>query len=261
MSLSSFCRFRSGSCFGALGFLALSWGVAAATPVNFTGEDLGAGPGSPHPSSSAAATAFGLASAALGVVSTITFESAPVGAFTTLTVAPGVTLSGANYNGGHQTILNSPAFPVAPSLDGFNTTPGGSNFAEMVGGSLTFSFTNPVDSFGAFLSGVQTYFYQDTITYSDGTTQVINVPGTGTSNSVGALDFVGFTDAGKKISGVTIYSGNASSGADFIGVDDVQYGVATPAATPEPESLMLVLTGLGGVGAAYRRFGRRSEAA
>ena len=207
------------SLFLAVSVLAFSGVPALAVPIPFTGEDLGAGPGSAHPNSSAAAASFAASAGALGTVSTINFESAPTGAFSSLTVAPGVTMSGSSYTGGNQSVNNTPDFPSAPDVDGFNTTPGGANYVEVDGGSLLFSFAKPVDAFGAFLTGVQTIFYQDTITFSDGTSYTIDVPGAGTSGSEGALDFVGFTDPGQSISSVEIYAGNGTTtGADFIGV-------------------------------------------
>jgi hypothetical protein len=202
----------------------------------FTGADLGVLPSSPSgPNSTTAAASFDVAAGLLGNVSIITFESAPVGSFTNLTVATGVTLSGTDINGHNQAISNT--FDAAfPSLDGYNTTSGGSQFAEMLGGHLTFTFSTPIQFFGAYLSGVQD-FVQDTITFSDGSAQTIDVPESGTSPSVGELVFVGFTDAGKSISSVTINAG--TNGFDAIGVDDVRYQ-SSP--VPEPGSVVLLLS-------------------
>jgi PEP-CTERM motif len=206
--------------------------------VVFTGADLGVLPSSPSgPKSTAAATSFDAAAALLGNVSTITFESAPVGSFTSLMVAPGVTISGVARSGGEQSI-NDTFDASFPSLDGYNTTAGGSNFAEMEGGSLTFTFATPIQFFGAFLSGVQD-FVQDTMTFSDGSSQTIDVPEAGTSSNVGELVFVGFTDAGKTISSVTVNAG--TNGFDAIGVDDVRYQSAA-SSVPEPGSVVLLLT-------------------
>lgn len=209
----------------------------AKADVVFTGADLGVLPSSPSgPNSTLAAANFDTAAALLGNVSIITFESAPVGSFTSLTVAPGVTISGTDRNGNNQAISNT--FDATfPSLDGYNTTLGGSQFAEMLGGSLVFTFSSPIQFFGAYLSGVQD-FVQDTITFSDGSSQTIDVPEAGTSSSVGELVFVGFTDAGKSISSVTIDAG--TNGFDAIGVDDVRYqSSASP--VPEPSSVVLLL--------------------
>jgi hypothetical protein len=218
--------------------------------VMFTGADLGVLPANPSgPNSTAAAASFGTAAALLGTVSIINFESAPIGSFTSLVVAPGVTLTGSDVGGNNQAIKNT-FNATFPSLDGYNTTSGGSRFAEMNGGSLVFTFITPIQFFGAYLSGVQN-FVQDTYTFSDGSAQTINVPETGTSPSVGELVFVGFTDAGKSIVGftdagksitsVTINAG--TNGFDAIGVDDVRYQSGASAAAPEPGSMPLLLTG------------------
>jgi hypothetical protein len=222
-----------------VGLLSLTWVPASASVITFTGADLGVLPASPSgPNSTAAAASFDTAAALLGTVSIINFESAPLGSFTSLVVAPSVTLTGSDINGNHQAIKNT--FNAAfPSLDGYNTTSGGARFAEELGGSLVFTFTTPVQFFGAYLSGVQN-FLQDTYTFSDGSAQTIDVPETGTSNSIGELVFVGFTDAGKSITSVTINAG--TNAFDAIGVDDVRYQSAA-SAVPEPGSTTLLLTG------------------
>ena len=218
--------------------LSLTAVPALAAIVTFTGADLNVLPSSPSgPNSTAAATSFDTAAAALGNVSLITFEKAPVGSFTSLAVAPGVTISGSDINLNNQAIKNT-FNTTFPALDGYNTTPAGANFVEMLGGHVTFTFASPVQFFGALLSGVQN-FTQDTYTFSDGTSQTINVPDAGTSSSIGELVFVGFTDAGKSISSVTINAG--TSAFDAIGVDDVRFQSA--ASVPEPGSIFLLLTG------------------
>jgi hypothetical protein len=221
------------------GLIGLSLTVfpASASIITFTGADIGVLPGSPSgPNSAMAAANFDAAASLLGDESIITFESAPVGSFTSLIVAPGVTISGSDVHANNQAINNT--FDSAfPSLDGYNTTPGGSHFVEMMGGSLVFTFATPVEFFGAFLSGVQD-FTQDTYTFSDGTSETINVPEAGTSPTVGELVFVGFTDAGKSITSVTINAG--TNAFDAIGVDDVRF---QSVAAPEPNSAVSLLTG------------------
>lgn len=234
---------------GLLGLLIAVFPVSAST-ITYAGADLGVLPSSPTgPSSSAAAASFDAAASLLGNESIITFESAPVGGFSTLTVAPGVTVTGTNISGTNQSINNT--FDATfPSLDGYNTTASGANFVEEMGGTVTFNFATPTQFFGAYLSGVQN-FVQDTYTFSDGTSQTINVPDAGTSPSVGELAFVGFTDAGKSISSVTINAG--TSGFDDIGIDDVRYQSAATAATPEPSSALSLLTGLVALPLWFRR--------
>lgn len=229
--------------------LSLASVQASGAVLTFTGEDLNAGPGSPHPNSTAAAGIFNANAALLGTASTITFEGVVTGSFTNLTVAPGVSISGTDYQGNKQVVMNSPSYPPAPALGGFNTTPGGSEYVNVLGGTLTFTFATPTQFFGAYFDGVQTAFFQDFIQFSDGTSQTVNFPGAGTTNSIGAWDFVGFVDPGALIASITINAG-PSSGADEIGVDDVRY--QTTANTPEPSSAFLVLAGFGSFALAYR---------
>jgi hypothetical protein len=248
--------FRKGARHAAALLCVLTCSVvsAFASPVPFVGEDIMPTTTSAHPLSAAAAASFAAAAAGIGTVSTITFESAPLGSFSSLTVAPGVTLTGTDTNGANQTIRDTSNFPSGPTLDGYNTTPGGANFLEVQGGTVTFTFATPTQFFGAYLSGVQNFF-TDVVTFSDGTSESINLPETGTSGSIGALDFVGFTDAGKSISSITINAGSNAAGFDDIGVDDVSYQSAavTNSAVPEPGSIALMLTGGLGLAAALRR--------
>ena len=231
----------------AVCLLTFSGAHAFAGVITFIGEDLNAGPGSPTPMSSAAAASFATAAGAIGNIATINFESAPLGSFTSLVVAPGVTLSAVASG----TINNTPNFPSNPALDGFNTTPGGANYVESLGRITTFTFSTPVQFFGVWLTGLQLNFFQDKVTFNYGTAQTINALETGTDSSHGAVNFVGFTDAGKSITSVTITSGSGTGG-DFIGIDDVSYQT-TASSVPEPASLGVVVAGLLGLGFAYRR--------
>lgn len=223
-------------------------GTGHAGVVTFTGEDLNAGPGGTFTNSNNAASQFATAAAAIGNIGTINFESSPVASFTSLSPVAGVTLTGQDSSGSDLYVSNTPNFVVA-ALDGFNTTPGGSNYVELMGGTLTFTFHTPVQFFGAYLMGIQTNFFQDTVTFSDGSSQSIDVPGTGATSSNGAVTFVGFTDAGASISSVTITAGNRDVGSDFIGIDDVSFQTATP----EPSSFALVLGGCLGLAFARRK--------
>lgn len=217
---------------------AVSGLYAFAGVITFIGEDLNAGPGGTFTNSNAAAASFNTAASAIGTVGTITFESSPLGAFTSLTVAHGVTASGP----AGLSIDNTPDLPSDPSLDGFNTTPGGAQYIEDQAGTLTFTFASPVEFFGAYLTGLQSYYAQDTVTFSDGSTQTVDAVETGTSSSIGAVNFVGFTDFGAAISSVTITSNTGGAGTDYIGVDDVMYQTGgSSTAAPEPASLALVL--------------------
>lgn len=223
--------------------IAASLVPASASIVTYSGEDIMATTTSPHPNSAAAAASFDAAVAGLGTGSLITFEGAPLGSFSNLTIAPGVTLNGTDSNGNNQTIRNTSNSPSYPTLDGYNTTPGGSYFVEIEAGTLTFTFSSGIEAFGAYLSGVQNFYPNESITFSDGSSESISVPEAGTSSSVGALDFVGFTDVGKSITSITINAGNATVGGDYIGIDDVQFVTPSNSAVPEPGSIGLAVSG------------------
>ena len=211
--------------------------TAAANMIIFSASDAGAGSNSPRPNSDAEASSFDAAAAELGPLSLITFESAQLGAFSSLSVAPGVTLTGTDYLGGQQTIRNTP--DGAPdSIYGYNTTPGGSQFLYEHGGVVTFTFGTGVDAFGAYISGIQ--FSGETITFNDGTSQTVPIPGLGVND--GGIAFVGFTDAGHLVTSISI-NATGTGGPDFLGIDDVRY-VPSVAAVPEPSTFVLLGTGL-----------------
>ncbi len=216
--------------------------------VTFTGTDVAAGPGAPTPIADSAAAAFAAAAGALGGITTITFEGAPLGPFSNLPVAPGVTINGDNYGGNTLYVSNTPNFPTAPALDGFNTTPGGAYYVELIGGNLVFTFAVPTQFFGAYFTGIQPGFFSDYLSFTDSNgLQTVSV-----SNPTaydGGVTFVGFVDAGELITSVTFVSGGPGYG-DFSGIDDVSYQTI-----PEPSSLTLV--GVAIAGGAIHLFKRR----
>src|SRR5215469_17876822 len=126
----------------------------------FTAADDGAGSLATAPNSAAAAASFDAAAAALGAENTITFDSSPLGLFSSLALTSGVTLTGTNINSNDQSIVNTTSNinitpPCSNASCGYNTTPRGSNFLLLFGGTATFSFSAGTEAFGAYLSGVQ----------------------------------------------------------------------------------------------------------
>ncbi|MDQ5979081.1 MAG: hypothetical protein QG602_2055 [Verrucomicrobiota bacterium] len=218
-----------------LSFLLGAAVISQAAPTVYSGSDQGAGSASPRPNSDAAAAAFDTAASSLGSVNVIDFESAPLGSFTNLVVAPGVTINGSDYYSSPQTIRDLP-FGTPDSLFGYNTTLGGDTFLGIYGGSVTFSFAPTVIAFGAYFSGLQVA--SQTITYTSGSTETIYIP-----NLSSGIAFVGFTDANASIASITVNSLN-----DIVGIDDVRYVTdgnnRVPDATATLPLLGLAMAGL-----------------
>jgi PEP-CTERM motif-containing protein len=214
---------------------------AQAAIVTFSGADDGAGPGDPRPFADAAASAF---DGAVGLHSLITFEGLPVGNFGSLGVAPGVTATLSNLDSSFSGISNVDQHSPTPL--GYNTTSGGSQFLQVapffndaIGGSVTFTFAQPVDAFGAYLTDTQVGFPGlITVTFSDGLSQVLPVS---KNSDLGGVLFFGFTDFGASIASISYNTGATDSTRDVWGIDDVRY--ATP--VPEPGTLSLLAAGAG----------------
>ena len=217
-------------CLVAAGVIACATSANAA-PITYLGADDAVSSLAQMVNAQAAAANFLSVAGALG---TADFESAlPAN----LTVTGGTTVNGSSCG----------------ALCGFNTTAGGTFHRELFGGSVTFSFTQPVDAFGFYVNGLQTNLVaaQQKIVYVDGSsaTQTINFPSA--INGGGA--FVGFIDFGQLISSVTF---NASN--DILGFDDLRFGQSAnnpdPQSTaPEPGSLALLLLGAAGLARRIRR--------
>ena len=204
-------------------------GQLQAALVVFSGSDA-ASSVDPRPNADAAAAAFSAAASGLGPTSLINFESAPIGSFHNFGVAPGVTINGTDSFSADQTILNSP-FSPPDELFGYNTTPGGTQFVLIDGGNLIFTFSPSIQSFGAYLSGIQNSI--ETISFSDGSSQTVAIPLPSPTN--GGIAFVGFTDVGTQISSVTI-----SVLGDLVAVDDVLFGTAVTVPEPPTQTLFVV---------------------
>jgi PEP-CTERM motif-containing protein len=221
----------------------------------FSLADAGAGPADPRPNSNFAAASFAAAAATLGPINTITFENLPTGFTNPLGVAPGViaTFSGAFDAVSSPSLIGVTTNSSTPTVLGYNTTVGGSKYLGFVPqfvaspATLTFSFSTPINAFGAYITGLE-----------DGIAGVVNVQfNDGSPQSFllsdpigGGVQFFGFTDAGHAISAVSfVETGvSASSSRDIWGIDDMSFSV-----TPEPGTLLLLGSSLAGLGLLWRR--------
>ncbi len=205
-------------------------GAAQAALTIYTGADSLANSSDPRPNSDAAAAALDLA---VGTFGLIDFESAPVGSFTGLTLAPGVNLTGTDYSGGYQTILDASAY-TPDNIFGYNTTAGGAKFASFYGGFMTLTFATPITAFGAYFTGGQ-LVNSVTALYESGATETIYA-----TLVAGGSEFIGFTST----ENITLVYMDGTN--DIIGVDDIRYS-----AVPEPATMLALALGL--ASAARRR--------
>jgi hypothetical protein len=202
--------------------LGLGAGRAEAAPIVFSAYDVGAGSLAAAPLSVAAAGSF---DATVGAFALIDFESG---------LPAGVGMSAAN-------IVSVGSCGAA--LCGYNTTSGGSFWHEQFGGSQTFTFATPIDSFGAYFTGWQVTGQTLTLTYADSSIVVLAMPA---GNAVGGTVFFGFIDSGAAIVSLTYNALN-----DITGIDDIRFGAQ--AAVPEPATLLLLGSGLAAAGLRRRR--------
>ena len=136
-------------------------GATQASLVEIYGTDPGAKSTDPRPNSNGAAALFDAAAAAIGPENIITFEAAPLGPAVNLGVAPGVTLNVAQVPFAIRGIVNANPYTPAngyygygpDSLYGYNTTEGGSKFLSLAGGQAVFTFSQPIEFFGAYITG------------------------------------------------------------------------------------------------------------
>jgi hypothetical protein len=201
---------------------------AQAALITFIGADNNVTSLAQMTNSQAAKASFVAAAAAAGstLAPTITFE---------VPLPAGVSVSGGS------TTNNS----GCGALCGFNTTPAGAFFRLLEGGTGTFTFATPIDAFGMYITGLQTDLVpQETLTFSDGSTQTINTP----TATGGGGAFMGFTDFGKSIVSVSYNATN-----DIVALDDVLFESTS---VPEPASLAILASALLGFGAIRSRRNR-----
>ena len=239
-------RFLAVSCAAAV--CSLFAASATATPMTYSGVDVD-GSGGAHPNAHTAAANFDAALATQGQgTDVLTFDDVAPGAFSTTTI-DGTTLAfaGQDPSSGISNNNSNPwsTFATSGNQYLFMLTPTGAGPFDT---SLTYTFANHTDAFGAYLTGLGT---DATFTYSyDAGTQTLTVDATGAGLGTGATQVYGFTDFGNSFSTLVMNLHATPGGGSYgVGVDDVT------TATPEPAPLSLL--GLGLAGALGRRFRRK----
>ena len=155
--------------------LALCASTSQASIIVFQGQDDGAPTTGPFPNSDAAQASFETAAAAFGSTNTITYENLALGYYNNLIAAAAgvsIALTGSDGGAGLSGISNT----TLGNVYGFNTTTGGANWLGFGDGTATFTFATPTNSFGTFLTGLQTFYTAQgvlTITFNDGTTETL----------------------------------------------------------------------------------------
>ena len=225
---------------GALLAVALTATSAQAAINIFSGQDDGASTAGPFPNSAAAETNFLAAAAGFGPVRTETFQSFAVGSG-----GPFV------FQGGSAT-LNTPFGIPYGGINNDNSgnfygfaLPGETKWLGFANGTATFSFSNPINSFGLYTTGVQTVF-TPSLTFSFGS-DVLNLP----INVNGGASYFGFTST-DPFSSLTIT--NISN--DAWGIGDVSFNVFA-SGVPEPSTWAMLLLGFFSTGFMIRRSRQR----
>lgn len=235
-------------------FSAMS-GVAAAAPVIFFGEDLGAGEDTvlaATPNADAAQLNFLASLISPGIE---TFEGFAGGTPAPLAInfANGIT---ATLNGDGN--VDSLADGVTNGVGRYGVTgdpDGDERYWEAGGGTNAFTveFSAPVSAFGFYGIDIGDFLGEVTVTTAGGLNQVFNV-GNVTGGDGGGVLFWGVIDPEATFTSVTF--GNTGSGNDFFAFDDFTLGspeqvIPPDGSGPEPTTLLLLGTGL--AAAAYRR--------
>lgn len=228
-----------------LSSIALAGAVASQGVITFNGLDVVANQGDPRPNANAAAVNFDTIAGSNASISVATFEPVAVGTISGA-IASNASVVGNNIDSaaGVSTFNNN-------LFVGFNTTFNGRKFYKIDNAnnsqtaSLTFNFATPINSFGAFFTGIGT---------ANGQTKVqwVNSQGAQSITLGGdinpSVQFFGLIDLGEAFTQVTVqmdFTPGTGEIFDEIGVDDVRYSNCNP--VPEPASIAALGLGLAAV--------------
>ena len=242
----------------ALPIAALCLGSAPllASPVTFFGQDINTAGGSTHTTtltnSNAAHNTF---FSNLSGTQTQTFESYAANTYLPLTVSFG--------SAGNATLTDtSHTAHIASGADAQGYFPiSGSKFLETgTGSGFTINFSNPISAFGFYGTDVGDVGATLTLGLVGGVSTTLVVPATVGQNgsTSGSALYFGFYDLKNAYTSIT-FNNMGGPGSDVFGFDDFTIGSlaqVTPAATPEPSSLMLLGSGLTALYGMRRRLRR-----
>lgn len=203
-----------------------------------TGYDATTGPGAPRPNSTAAAAAFDIAIAPLGMVGTADIENLAPTTDTNLVVTPTLSATFINADTNFNTVVD-----IDDQSLGYNTTVGGSRFLRInpllnaATASLRLSFAEPVAAAGFYLTGYESGSLGPSLVSYTGVASTYSP----TASGLGGVEFIGFTAApGEFFSDITItWTNPNNTNRDFWGVDDVRFA-GNRAVVPESGTLLLL---------------------